>query len=893
MRQQSLSSAIALLIVLSFSLTFSQAQSPTPPPPPAWGWLDQQLHRLAKSASVSSQTAAAEAAENYAAAPNATWVQSSGPETGNAFALLRRGQRLFMGTFGGLWFSDDNGENWARTTNNGLLIGRGVSALAANSTTLFLGTNFGGTGGGVYRSNDNGQTWTAINNGFPAPRSIQDFLVNGANLFAVTFNGELFGSTNNGDSWTRLTNGLPSAISVTLAGGLAFSNNALLLRNAAAATPELYRSTDNGLNWTKVEAQALLGGIPFALATSNNKVFLGSTVGLLSSENGGQTWQIASGLPPVGSNFTYAPFASGATVYTALFASAAPDAESTLYVSTDNGATWTQKMRLPFSQIIYDLLAEGPTVFLGTPGGVLRLNDNGASLEFKNKGLRSSYSSSDVAVLGNRVFVSSLGGGLWVTADSGATWRQLKNGLPYFAFVSAVSAVGNTLYTATNQPFGLYRSTDFGETWTPAGKGLPPADFNSFPTVLAANGGKLYLGFDSKGLWLSADNGENFAPVTSGLPGTAYIWSLAFRDNAVFVATNGAGAFRSMDGGNSFTAINTGLTTQTTRSLQVAGDMLFLTSGNGVYRSADSGGLWTRVLTNAAYDSIARSGGTLYVAGTGAGCYSSKDNGATWQANNDGLFGLVSRIAVSGNSVVLASQGSGVFFQPDDTSAFATVSAASFSPSAIADKTIVAAFGTALATSTAAATALPLPLTLAGTSVKVRDTNGTERPAPLFFVSAGQINYQIPAGTANGTTTVTITNGAGVSVSGVLEVRATAPAIFTTNATGAGAAAALDALRFTLGPFDAKQANGEPNIIAVFGTGLGSDATDVSGNVNASVTTRLNGVIVPTLYAGTTPGLAGLNQFNLQLPANITTGTYTLTITRGGVTSNSGTLAIK
>jgi uncharacterized protein (TIGR03437 family) len=759
---------------------------------------------------------------------------------------------------------------------------------------MFAGTNFGGAGGGVFRSNDNGQTWTAVNNGFPTPRSIMDFLVNGNNVYAVTFNGELFGSTNNGDSWTRLTNGLPNVISTTLAGGLAFSHGTLLLRNVAAAVPELYRSTDNGLNWSRVEAQALMGGVPFVLSAGTSKVFLGTTAGLLSSENGGQSWQLVSGLPPVGSNFAYAPLASGTTIYTSLFTSPAPNAEALSFVSTDNGATWTQKSSLPFSQIVYDLLPEGSTVFLGTPNGVIRMTNDGANLEFKNKGLRSSYSFSEIATLGNRVFVSSHGGGLWMTTDNGATWRQLKNGLPYFAFVSAVTAVGNTLYAATNQPFGLYRSTDFGENWTLTGRGLPPNNFNAFPSVLANNGGKLYLGFQTNGLWASSDNGENFAPVTSGIPANVYVWSLAFKDNTVFAATNNAGVFRSLDGGNSFAASNAGLTTTATRGLLVTGDTVFVTAGNGVYRSADNGANWTRVLANnLAYDSIARSGNTLYVAGVNAGCFTSKDNGATWQVNNDGLFGQPTRVAANGGQIVLATFGSGVFTQPDDVSAFATVSAASYNPAGIAEKTIVASFGTALATSTVAAASLPLPTTLAGTSVNVRDANGTERPAPLFFVSAGQINFQIPAGTANGIATITITNGAGVSVTGTAEVRTSAPALFAANATGAGPAAALDAIRYTVAPFDAKQANGEPNILAVFGTGLGGDATDVGTNVNASVTTRLNGIVIPTLYAGTTPGLVGLNQFNLVLPANITAGTYPLTITRGSVTSNSVTITIK
>ncbi len=219
-----------------------------------------------------------------------------------------------------------------------------------------------------------------------------------------------------------------------------------------------------------------------------------------------------------------------------------------------------------------------------------------------------------------------------------------------------------------------------------------------------------------------------------------------------------------------------------------------------------------------------------------------------------------------------------------------TVSAASFSGSAITGKAIVAAFGPNLATATAVASSVPLPTTLAGTSVKIRDSAGTERAAPLFFVSAGQVNYQIPDGTTVGPVSVAVTSGDGRVSSAVIQVVTAAPSIFTANASGSGAAAAVDAFTGAIGPFNAKRANGEPNIISIFGTGLGADATDVDGSVN--VEAKIDGQVVTVLYAGRAPGLVGLNQFNVVFPATISPGIHTLTISRNGVVSNMVTIAI-
>src|SRR5262249_56388383 len=107
-----------------------------------------------------------------------------------------------------------------------------------------------------------------------------------------------------------------------------------------------------------------------------------------------------------------------------------------------------------------------------------------------------------------------------------------------------------------------------------------------------------------------------------------------------------------------------------------------------------------------------------------------------------------------------------------------TTSAASYSTAAITSKAIVAAFGQHLATATQAAPTLPLPTTLAGTQVKVKDSAGLERLAPLFFVSPGQVNYQIPAGTAAGPAPLIVISSDGpVSHRGRANAAA-APALF-------------------------------------------------------------------------------------------------------------------
>jgi uncharacterized protein (TIGR03437 family) len=220
-----------------------------------------------------------------------------------------------------------------------------------------------------------------------------------------------------------------------------------------------------------------------------------------------------------------------------------------------------------------------------------------------------------------------------------------------------------------------------------------------------------------------------------------------------------------------------------------------------------------------------------------------------------------------------------------------TVSAASYSTTAIAEKARVALFGSGLSTATLVATDVYPQTTLADTTVKVLDARGTERLAPLFYVSPAQINYQIPAGTAEGPATVTVNNAERVSV-GLTIVAPAAPSLFTLDQSGAGAALAFDALTGSGAPFSPARAGGQPNIIAIWGTGLGGDVTDIDGDVSKSVQAFIDGKPLLVDYAGRAPGFPGVNQFNLILPQLITPGIYTVIVVRGGRESNKVTIEI-
>jgi photosystem II stability/assembly factor-like uncharacterized protein len=183
--------------------------------------------------------------------------------------------------------------------------------------------------------------------------------------------------------------------------------------------------------------------------------------------------------------------------------------------------------------------------------------------------------------------------------------------------------------------------------------------------LLATTEGVLYAGTWGGGLFRSMDGGDSWTAVNAGLTSTT-IWSLAVSGTTLYASTNG-GVFRSEDEGQTWFPANTGL--PSTGALAVSGTVLYAgTSGGGVFRSRDGGDSWTAVntgLTSAYVEALAVSGTTLY-AGTTEGIFRSEDDGDSWTAANTGLTSTyVQTFSVSGTTIYAGTLGGGVFRSDD------------------------------------------------------------------------------------------------------------------------------------------------------------------------------------------------------------------------------------
>jgi uncharacterized protein (TIGR03437 family) len=176
---------------------------------------------------------------------------------------------------------------------------------------------------------------------------------------------------------------------------------------------------------------------------------------------------------------------------------------------------------------------------------------------------------------------------------------------------------------------------------------------------------------------------------------------------------------------------------------------------------------------------------------------------------------------------------------------------------------------------------VPMPTDLADIQVLV-----DEIPAPLYFVSPGQINFYVPMRLQPGTQSTFIVQKKSTNdilASGVLDIGPSTPSFFTTTQNGQGQIAALnqdDTVNTNTNGIE------RGKIIQLFGTGQGfvpnapPDGTPASGGEKTLANPRviIGSGFVPNEaieYSGLAPGLVGVWQLNVRVPMSVPPGSAT------------------
>ena len=301
--------------------------------------------------------------------------------------------------------------------------------------------------------------------------------------------------------------------------------------------------------------------------------------------------------------------------------------------------------------------------------------------------------------------------------------------------------------------------------------------------------------------------------------------------------------------------------------------------------STPEGGNWLRVSA-----AQGRTPGTVQVSVVPTGLSEGIYDGSVLFTPTDST---INSVAVPVTLVIGCGQGGCPTPRPGAPLILAVTNAASFRPNG-APAAIMSIFGFNLSDATYQAPAYPLPTQLGPTRVTV---NGV--PAPLFYVSPRQINFQMPSITPTGAPEVVVNMGLLTATSRGYPASVTPvdPGLFVTPDRRASA------LNQDLSVHTAATPQPAGALIVLYMTGPGPlnpplpDGTAAPPTplslISGMTQVTIGGREAQVVYAGEAPGFAGLQQINAIIPTGLAPGNQPVFVTVNGVASNAGAISVR
>ncbi len=549
----------------------------------------------------------------------------------------------------------------------------------------------GGDVGGVYKSEDGGRHWRFANVGL-TDYAVYALAVDPASpdtVYAGT-QGGICKSRDAAAHWKLLDATAPKALNITSQRGKSVRNIAVdpadsRVVYAGTADGRILRSADGGAAWDVVYKSDAVGSVAsIAVCPSKSRVVLAATTGagVLRSTEAGATWQ-AVGSAKDARSVAVSP--DGRTAYAAC-------AKDGVVKSTDGGTTWDPTgggidAKCAVTDVALDPADAAHVCCIGNNGWngfFYRSTDGGAtwalsrSIVLSGESGGQAGSTSDLSRPANlaldpqdarRLFVAAN----WVPCasdDGGATWRESDHGADITVVTDIRFCEGRAYVTAMDE--GLKVSADGGASWRQLApwKYDPAVSGNEWRVAVRPGPHGDHI-VSTCSPWdrsinetlVSDDGGRTFRVCTQGLPdarptadtmwGQGYARALAADPsdpNVLYLGIDGApeegkpagGVFRSDDGG---------LTWQRTAGQPGSRRMFYglavdptdtrrlfwgcCGEQGGIWRSEDAGATWQRVFSRETwlFNATVSASGAVYAAGHDL--WRSTDHGATWKRLTD------------------------------------------------------------------------------------------------------------------------------------------------------------------------------------------------------------------------------------------------------------------
>lgn len=485
-----------------------------------------------------------------------------------------------------LWKSTDGGDNWVNiSSNDGLPKGTlgiiGVSVSPVNSERIFALVE--AKEGGLFRSDDSGETWVKINDArslrqraWYYTKVIADsqdedrvYVMNvsyhksddGGKTFeslmsphsdhhdlwiapennermVIADDGGAQVSYDGGDTWSTYHN-QPTAQFYRVTTDNSFPYRIYAAQQDNSTIRIRHRSSGNAIDENDWEPTA--GGESGHIAIdplNNDIVYGGSYDGFLTRKDhandltrGINVWPdnpMGHGVEDMKYRFQWN--------FPIFFSPHDPKklytASQHLHVTTNEGQSW---------KVISPDLTRNDTTKMGPSGGPIT-KDN-TSVEYYGTIFAAAESPRRAGVL----WVGSDDGLVHVSQDGGNNWTNVTPpSAPQWTMINSIEAdphsEGGAYVAATSYKWGdfkpyLFKTKDYGKTWTKITKGIANEHFTRVLRADPVRPGILYAGTET-GMYISFDDGANWQTFQLNLP-IVPITDLAIKDNNLIVATQG------------------------------------------------------------------------------------------------------------------------------------------------------------------------------------------------------------------------------------------------------------------------------------------------------------------------------------------------------------------
>ena len=449
-------------------------------------------------------------------------VSVSGADSSRVFALIEAAE-------GGVFVSDDAGTTWKLVNDDRRLRQRAFyytrlyADPQARDTVYILNT-------GLYRSTDGGKTIRAIR--VPHGDNHDLWIASGDPRRMINSNdGGANVTVNGGESWTEQDYPTAQLYNIFTTSHVPYHVCGAQQDNSTVCVPstgggELYAVGGGESGYIAPDPQdtdVFYAGSYGGLLTRINRrtgerrsinVWPDNPMGHSSSDMTERfQWTFPIVIPPGAANTLYA-------------------ASQHVWRSTNEGQSW--------HRISPDLTRHDPST-MEASGGPITLDQTGVETYATVFTLAPSPRNPQI------LWAGSDDGVVHVTRDGGGSWEKVTpRDLPDFTRISLIDAsphdpavaylAGNRYQRADRAPY-VYKTSDYGKTWTKIVTGLPPDDFPRAIREDPVRRGLLFLGTET-GVYVSVDDGASWQSLRLDLPVTP-VHGIQIKNHDLVIGTHG------------------------------------------------------------------------------------------------------------------------------------------------------------------------------------------------------------------------------------------------------------------------------------------------------------------------------------------------------------------